>query len=659
MEAARVDEPSLAFSVRFLDRAVDPGRDFYEFATGMWRKENPVPSDQSAWGAFTELRRHNRRQLREIAEAAKEASASGPSPAQEVGTFYASALDRDRRNELAFDPPAPYLASVESIATPRDLLRVLAELHDSGFPGVFFTEVDSDMKNSSTYAFYLSQGGLSLPDREYYLADAFAATREAYRRHVHRMFELWGRTSGEGERAAETVFGLEQQLARASRTRAETRDVEKNYHRLSVEELLARYPSIPWSEYLASRKAGVAGYVIVRQPEFFDAVDKLIVPRLVEEWKVYLRWNILHRAAPTLHADADREDFAFFHRALQGQAEPEPDWERAVQATDELLGEALGQLYVERYFPPEARRRMDVLVSDLMTVFHDRLLHLDWMTEPTRKKALEKFSRFVPMIGNPVRYRDYSSIVLEHNAFASNCIRAWKFDIRRRMARLGGPVDREEWWMTPPTVDAYHEFTQLHIVFPAGILQPPFFDVAMDDAVNYGSIGAVIGHEITHGFDDQGRRFDAHGNMADWWTEADAREFEARAVQVEKEYGQLEALPGVHVDGKLTLGENIADIGGVSIAFEALQHRLAADPSRANTIDGFTPTQRFCLAWAQTWRANVREEEVRRRATIDPHSPPRFRGFVPLTHLPEFFEAFPPSATSERARATAPAIRIW
>jgi putative endopeptidase len=294
-----------------------------------------------------------------------------------------------------------------------------------------------------------------------------------------------------------------------------------------------------------------------------------------------------------------------------------------------------------------------------MAVFRDRLMHLDWMTEATRKKALAKFDRFTPMIGNPVRFRDYSSIVLRRDEYASNCVRARAFEVRRRMARIGGPVDRDEWYMTPPTPDAYHEPTQIQIVFPAGILQPPFFDVAMDDAVNYGGIGAVIGHEITHGFDDQGRRFDAQGNVMDWWTEADAHEFAARAAVVEEEYDRLEALPGLHVNGKLTLGENIADIGGVSIAYEALQRRLAADPSRAQAIDGFTPAQRFCLSWAQVWRVNARDEETRRRITIDQHSPAWFRGVVPLTHLPEFFEAFPQSDASRLPEAAAPSVRIW
>ncbi|HYA54980.1 MAG TPA: M13 family metallopeptidase, partial [Thermoplasmata archaeon] len=502
-------------------------------------------------------------------------------------------------------------------------------------------------------------GGLSLPDREYYLADSFAPARGEFLGHVARMLVLSGMAEPEAQRAAGVVLSLEDQLARASRSRAELRDVEKNYNRFSVEELRTRYPSIPWDTYLESRKAGVAGYLVVGQPEFFAALEKLMSPDRIADWKTYLRWHVLHRSAPTVHTAAEQEDFAFFHRTLQGQPEPEPDWELAVAATDECLGEALGRLYVEQYFPPEARRRMELLVADLMAVFRDRLTKLDWMTEETRTKALAKFARFTPMIGSPARFRDYSSVVLRPDEYALNCLRARAFDVRRRMARIGGPVDREEWLMTPPTVDAYHEPPQLHIVFPAGILQPPFFDFTKDDAVNYGAIGAVIGHEITHGFDDQGRHFDVDGNVTDWWTEADSQEFDARAAEVEKEYSQLEILPGVHVNGKLTLGENIADIGGVSIAFEALQRRLKEDPTARRTIDGFTPEQRFCLSWAQTWRSNMRPAEVRRRITIDPHAPPTFRGVVPLFHLPAFFDAFPQNGGSDAARAAVPQVRIW
>ena len=652
------DRP-IGFSLSYLDRSADPSRDFYQFANGGWLRDNPVPPDESAWGSGPELRKQNRHRLRAIAEFARHTIESPSTEVREVGTFYSAALDRVERDRRAFAPIADQLVAVDRIAGPEDLLRTAAILHEQGVGGLFAAEVDSDLKNSHVYALYLTQGGLSLPDREYYLADSFTKVREDFLRHVTRVFELTDQSAQEAERSARTVLALESELAQASRPRADLRDLEKNYNRFSIDDVIARFPSLPWKTYLTVRKADLAGYVVIGQPEFFSTLEGLLTATRLADWKTYLRWQVVHAAAPTLHAAVDQEDFAFFHRVLLGQPQPQPDWELAIQATDDCIGEALGHLYVDQYFPAEAQQRMAVLVADLMTVFRDRLVHLDWMTEETRQKALAKFARFTPMIGSPARYRDYSSIMLRRDEYASNVIRARSFEIRRRMARIGGPVDRTEWFMTPPTVDAYHDPTQLNIVFPAGMLQPPYFDATMDDAVNYGAIGAVIGHEITHGFDDQGRRFDADGNMTDWWTEKDAREFESRATEVEKEYSALEIMPGVRVNGKLTLGENIADIGGVSIAFEALQRRLSAEPSRRRTIDGFSPEQRFCLSWAQAWRCNIREEEARRRITIDPHSPRQFRAVVPLWHLPAWFEGFPQKDHSLGSGPDRPRVRIW
>ena len=658
MIALPPDRP-IAFSLSYLDRSADPGSDFYQFATGSWSRDNPVPPDQSFWGAGSELRKQNRLRLRAIADRACQPADSPSLEVREVGTFYAAALNREERSRQAFGPIRDQISRCTQIASLDDVFRTVAELHEQGVGAMFTAEVDSDLRNSRKYAFYLFQGGLSLPDREYYLAGSFAKVRKEFLRHVARVFELTGETPPEAERRAQSVLGLETELARVSRPRADLRDLEKNYHRFSIDEIVARYPSLPWKTYLTVRKADLAGYLVIGQPEFFVTLERLVTFDRLADWQVYLQWQVLHAAAPTLHAAVDQEDFAFFHRVLLGQPQPEPDWELAVQATDECLGEALGHLYVDQYFPPEARQRMAVLVSDLMAVFHDRLMQLDWMTDETRKRALAKFARFSPMIGSPARFRDYSAIVLRRDEYSSNVLRARSFEIRRRMARIGGPVVRTDWLMSPPTVDAYHDPCQLNIVFPAGMLQPPYFDVTMDDAVNYGAIGAVIGHEITHGFDDQGRRFDAEGNMTDWWTEADAHEFVSRATEVEKEYSQLEILPGVHVNGRLTLGENIADIGGVSIAFEALQRRLSADPTRRRTIDGFTPEQRFCLSWAQAWRSNMREEETRRRITVDPHSPRPLRAVVPLWHLPAFFEAFPQKSDPLGSKPDKPRVRIW
>jgi putative endopeptidase len=385
--------------------------------------------------------------------------------------------------------------------------------------------------------------------------------------------------------------------------------------------------------------AGVS-YAIVGQPEFFEALDKLATARPLSDWKIYLRWHVLTAAAPYLCRDAEKEDFDFFGKVLSGQPEQEPRWKRASRTLDRNIGEAVGQLYVEKCFPPEAKARMNDLVENLKTVFRDHLEKVDWMTDATRAKALAKFARFTQKIGYPDKFRDYSSIQVKRDDYLGNVRRAAAFEQHRRIARVGQPVDRSEWRMTPPTVNAYFNPLQNEIVFPAGILQPPFFDVSLDDAVNYGAIGVVIGHEITHGYDDEGRKYDADGNLNEWWTEADAKEFDARAQKVVDEYNAFETLPGVHVNGKLTLGENLADLGGVSIAYDALERALAREPSKRKTIDGFTPEQRFFLSFAQVWRTNIRDAEARRLVTVDPHSPGRFRAVGPLVNYQEFFDAF-------------------
>jgi putative endopeptidase len=648
------------FSIEYMDRSVDPSRDFYAYATGRWRQQNPVPADKAIWGAFSELIDNNFRQLHELLDSAAADRGAPPSTSRrQVGDFYASALDRPRREALGLEPIRPLLGRAEAIGSASALFASAAALHDTGISGLFAPVVYPDKKRSSVYAFYLSQGGLALPDREYYLAESFGPQRVAYRGHLARMLRLLGDSEADSAEGAETILSLETELAKVSRSATDLRDQNKNYHAYPVDELLAQYPGIPWVDYLALRQAGRAGYVVVGQPEFFAGLERSLAGRPLADWRLYLRWHILHSTAPYLHAAVEQEDFEFFHRTLQGQREPEPEWKRAAIAVDEGLGEALGELYVERHFPAEARARMAELVTDVREVFRARLARLDWMTHETRAKALAKFDRFTTKIGHPDRFRDYSSVLVRRDEYAGNQQRAAAFEVRRQMDRIGGPVDRTEWGMTPPTVNAYFSPVQNEIVFPAGILQPPFFDVTMDDAVNYGGIGAVIGHEITHGYDDQGRHFDADGNLVDWWTEADAREFEARAKVVVDEYNRLEVLPGLHVNGELTLGENIADLGGVSLAYEALQRRLKADPSRRRMVDGLTPEQRFFLSWAQVWRENCLEPEARRRLTIDTHSPGRFRAVTPPANLAEFHDAFAGPGRSTPAPGAETQVRIW
>jgi putative endopeptidase len=631
-----------AFSVDYMDRSVSPGTNFYEYADGQWLKSNPVPPDKSRWASFMELADRNWYLIHGILEDAAAQSKSLPphSPRRQVGDFFTSVMDTNRIEELGLKPLADDLKRIDDIKSTHDLFVLLADFHQRGISGMFGAGFGPDEKNSSIYAIELGQGGLSLPDRDYYLKESFAEKRKLYRDHVIKMFTLLGQSPDEATTNADTVIAMETELAKASRTRVELRDPEKNYNKFLGGELAAKTPALLWDIYFSERNVAQRHYEIVGQPEFFAAVNKLVQERPLEDWKTYLRWHLLHSSAPFLPAAFEQENFNFFGKTLSGQPEQEPRWKRAAHMIDGSIGEALGQLYVEKYFPPEARARMNEMVENLKAVFHDRLERVSWMTEATRAKALAKFARFTQKIGYPNKFRDYSSIEIRPDDLLGNIRRAAEFESRRVIARVGKPVDRTEWAMTPETVNAYFNPEQNEIVFPAGILQPPFFDVNMDDAVNYGAIGVVIGHEMTHGYDDEGRKFDADGNLNDWWTEADAKAFDSRAQLVVDEYDGFEALPGVHVSGKLTLGENLADLGGVHIAYEALQRDLAKNPAKRHPIDGLTPEQRFFVSFAQIWRTNIRDAEAQRLVTVDPHSPGKFRAYGPLLNVDEFYEAF-------------------
>ncbi len=648
------------FSLEYMDRSTDPATDFYRYAAGGWVRDHPVPADKARWGGFDELLERNFYVIRSILEEAAGPPAPSDDPVRrQVGDFFASAMDAEQLERLQFRPIDPDLARIEAVASVEELYRVLAAHHAVGGEGFFDSYVYPDKKASGRYAFYLDQGGLSLPDRDYYLDPQFAAVVAAYRAHLERSFRSLGAGPAAAQDAAEAVLGLETELARASRSRTELRDEEKNYHRVPVGELVRAHPATPWTQYLADRELGDAPHVIVGQPEFFDAIERGVAAHPLSAWKQYLRWQVLRSSAPFLHAAAEAEWFDFFHRTLLGQEEPEPRWKRAALVIDASLGEALGQLYVERAYPPEANARMRELVDDLRAVFRDRLATRDWMSEATRERALAKFARFYPKVGHPEKFRDYSSVRVDRGDYLGNVRRARAFEVHRQVVRVGQPVDRTEWGMTPPTVNAYFSPVMNEIVFPAGILQPPFFDVTMDDAVNYGGIGAVIGHEITHGYDDQGRKFDAEGNLNDWWTEADAREFERRARQVVEEYNRFQPLPGLAVNGELTLGENLADLGGLSIAFEALERRLARAPAGRRPIDGLSPEQRFFLSWAQAWRQNCREPETRRRIVTDTHAPGPFRAQGAAENLDAFFEAFGIRPGSPMWRPPERRVAIW
>ena len=646
------------FSTAYMDRSVDPRADFYRYAVGGWLKANPLPKDKSRYGAFNELDESNLLLLRSIVDRCARASGDGSANpvVSLVGRFYRSAMDMRKIEAAQFRPIEDLWRLAEGVSSPKDVAEVLPQLHVQGIEPAFHSFSKADDKESGIYAFLFEQGGLSLPDRDYYISQDFAKLRRQYLVHMTKMFTLRGLDGRTAGRWAAAVLRIETALAKSSRSRTELREREKNYNRMSISELGSAYRSLSLPKFIEDAGVPALPHVVVGQPEYFKALDLLLARGDMDDWRAYLCWNVVHSMAPFLHSAIEKENFDFFRRKLTGQRQPELRWKRSIRIIDALVGEALGKLFVEEHFPEEARRRADALVEDLRRVFTKRLESLPWMSDATKRHALAKFHNFRVKIGHPATFRDYSALKIDPGDFAGNVRRAAAFEFSRLAARAGGEVDKDEWQMSPSTVNAYFEETMNEIVFPAGILQPPFFDYKADDAVNYGAIGVVIGHEITHGYDDQGRKYDDQGNMRDWWTVEDKKEFDKRAKAVVKTYSAVEVLPRLHANGKLTLGENIADLGGVSLAFEALQGRLSAASTSAKK-DGLTLDQRFFLSYAQIWREQMTEQEVRRRTTIDPHSLGRLRGVIPAVNHPAFDRAFPPVKGHTSARSAR--VGVW
>jgi putative endopeptidase len=648
----------IGFSTNRMDLHVRPGEDFYRFANGTWARNNPVPGDKARWNSFEELAEQNWAKLRQLLEEAGTAEADTGHPRQLVRDFFASAMDTKQIERAGLTPIQEALQEIKGVRSADDAARVLARHHALGSSALFVTSAWADQRNSETNAFYFGQGGLGMPTRDYYLEEPFATQREAYVRHVAAMFVLLGEHSSNAYWFARTILDIETELAGASMSQVELRDPVQQYNRMSVDEAHALAPRLPWRTYLAAVGLEDLDEIIVRQPVFFRTLSELVDRRPLSDWKIYWRWHLVRSAAPFLPAAFEQESFHFNSTVLADIKEMEPRWQRAARQIDRAIGEALGEMYVEKHYPPEAQRRMEEMVDLIKATFRSRLEGLDWMTEPTRERALTKFDRFTTKIGFPDKWRDYSPLVIDRDSYAGNVLRARAFEFNRQIAKVGQPVDKLEWGMTPPTVNAYFNPTANEIVFPAGILQPPFFDFQADDAVNYGSIGAVIAHEITHGYDDKGRLFDADGNLEDWWTETDAEQFHARSRRLVEQFNQYEAIDGLRVNGELSLGENIADLGGVSIAFEALQRSMDGQP-RPEKIDGFTPEQRFFLAWAQAWRTNWQPEALRRQLVVGPHAPGQFRAVGPLVNLDVFYETF--EINPEDPLYLAPDVRsvIW
>jgi putative endopeptidase len=649
------------FNVANLDRSVSPCDNFYEFAAGGWIKNNPIPADRAAWATFNKLQDHNQDLLHEILEqAAKDKAAEPGSNWQKIGDFYASCMDESQVAAAGMKPLESELSRISEIKDAAGLQAEIARLQRMGVNAVFQIGSEQDLKDSTQVIVGAGQGGLGLPDRQYYLDDDAHSKqlRTEYVQHVTNMFKLSGDDAAASAADAKVVLDLETSLAKASTKRADLRDPEKNYHKMTLVQLGEVTPHFSWPGYFKEVGAPALSSADIGQPDFFKAVDAAIVSVPLANWKTYLRWHLIHAVAGALPKAFVDENFDFYGRKLTGAKKMRPRWRRCVAATDRNLGEALGQYYVQRNFPPEAKTRALAMVKNLIAALHDDLSTLDWMSPATRTQAIKKLDAITLKIGYPDKWRDYSAYHVDRGPYVQNLLHGATFEFARDLAKIGKPVDRTEWEMTPPTVNAYYEPSMNEIVFPAGILQPPFFDFKADDAVNYGGIGAVIGHELTHGFDDQGAKFDAHGNLKNWWTPEDLKNFQQRGECIAKQFAAYEVEPGLHENGKLVEGESIADLGGMTIAHAAFMKTLKGKPAPAR-IDGFSGEQRFFLSWAQIWAANLRPEYMRMLTKVDPHPLDKFRANGPLSNTPAFAKAFGCTAKSPMVRPPAKRCRIW
>jgi putative endopeptidase len=649
------------FNLGSVDRSVKSCDDFFTFADGGWVKAHPIPAAYPRWSSFDELRAANEAVLHQmLEEAAANKSVTPGSNLQKIADFYASCMNEpaiEASGAKPLDPDFEKIAEIHDFATLQDWVAVS---HRAGFPVLFSFSAEQDFKDSTQIIAGASQGGLGLPDRDYYTKDDEKSVklRASYQQHVANMFKLVGDDDAKAAAEAKAVLDIETALAKASMTRVQRRDPDATYHKMTIAEFGAITPHIAWPRFFEGIGAPNVASLNVAQPDFFKEVDSVVGSTPLDAWKSYLRWHIMHAAAPSLSTAFVNENFNFYGKTLSGTQEILPRWRRCVQATDRYLGEDLGQFYVQRAFPPEAKAAATQMVHNLIAALRDDITTLDWMSPETRKQAVVKLEAIQIKVGYPDKWRDYSSYNVVRDDYLKNVVRGGAFNTAFEMSRIGKPVDRTLWDMTPPTVNAYYSSTMNEIVFPAGIMQPPFYDFKRDDALNYGGMGAVIGHELTHGFDDKGAKFDAQGNLRNWWTPEDLKNFTERGDCIQKQFDSFEVETGLHENGKLVEGESIADLGGLTIAHAALEKALAAKPAPPE-IDGFTPDQRFFLAWAQIWAGSIRPEYARVLVATDPHPLGNFRVNAPMSNMPAFAKAWGCAPDSPMVRGDTLRCRIW
>lgn len=650
-------EMASGISKKDMDTLINPGDDFDAYVNGNWNKTTKIPADKSSYGAFDMLLDKSEKDVKAIIEEAAKGNNAEGSDAQKIGDFFASYMDRKERDAIGLKPLQKEFAAVDAITDYNSLASYFGEANRKGYSIPFSFSVYNDFKDPNKYSLVTWQGGISLPDRDYYLSndEAMLKIRTAYKTHLEKMLQLAG-IEKPTENAAK-VFALETEIAKIHQRKEDNRDMVKLYNPYKVEDFKTLMPQFNWNAMM--EKAGVAKEksAIIAQVDYLKNLDGLIQKTPIDTWKTFLKWGIINNSCTYLTTELDKQQFEFNGKILNGTEKQREDWKRAVATVSNGLGEMIGKLYVEKHFTPEAKERMTKMVKNLLKAYAESIKKLDWMSEATKKEALKKVDKFIVKIGYPDKWKDYSSVKINKKDLFGNVQRATEFEYNRNLAKLGKPVDKTEWGMTPQTVNAYYNPSVNEIVFPAAILQPPFFDLEADDAVNYGGIGAVIGHEIGHGFDDQGSTFDGDGVMKNWWTEKDMAAFKAKTAALVEQYNSFEALPGLHVNGAFTLGENIGDLGGLSIAVKAYKESLQG--KEAPVLDGFTGMQRVFLGWGKVWKEKIREEALRNQILADPHSPAKFRANGTVRNIPEFYEAFNVKPNNKLYLAPDKRVKIW
>ena len=646
-----------AINLSDLDTSVDPGYDFDAYSNGGWKKLNPLPDDRARFGSFEKLAEIAEKQLNELVKETASTKNEKGTIADKTATFFNIGMDSAKIEQQGVAPLAPYLQEIQTISSMDDVEIQIAKFHSNGFSPVFGFFGSADAKNSSMVIAQLTQAGIGMPDRDYYINDDSRSKdlRSKYLIYIESIFNLLGDDEAVAKKNTAIIMSLETRLAKASMTRLEQRDPNKTYNKTTTKGLRELSPSFNWNRYFAFQGVGDPGEINLNQPIFIREVSTLLKEIPVAEWKVYLRWNLINSTAPYLSSDFVNANFDFYGRAMSGTEKMRPRWKRVLGTTSNALSEAIGQLYVAKYFPAEAKERMLKLVENLRISLGERIKNLEWMGAATKLKALEKLNSINVKIGYPDKWRDYSGLEILDDSYIGNVIRSNKFETAFNYSKINKQVDKTQWFMSPQTVNAYYSPDMNEIVFPAAILQPPFFFLKGDDAVNYGAIGVVIGHEMTHGFDDEGRKFDKDGNLTDWWSAEDSKLFDERTKVLVEQFNSYLVLDSIHADGTLSLGENIADLGGLNISFQAF--KLANNDSKP--INGFTPNQRFYLAYSHVWAQNIRDKEILRRTKEDPHSLGKLRVIGPLKNIPEFYEAFNVKPGQQMFLEEAQRAKIW